>query len=212
MGQTALACWHCVAVSRNSCSLRCAQSRSSSRFSEPISSQSMFSADNASKSSLVITLWLRVLRADRVSASDGSVASELPLCWALHFSSHFFLALQSSNDKCALTNTTTSVQWPLFQDTLGKLVPERYNQSGINWGKRWWGLGMLWHQLDRMQTICTLLQTDNHTNTSLHNFYGPDTVPDTQPKVLKNWSVHYTHTPVQRPFFQDYPGEPEPER
>ena len=23
-----------------------------------------------------------------------------------------------------------------------------------------------WHQLDHMQTICTLLQTDNHTNTS----------------------------------------------
>jgi len=25
--------------------------------------------------------------------------------------------------------------------------------------------GMQWHQLDHMQTICTLLQTDNHTNT-----------------------------------------------
>jgi len=25
-------------------------------------------------------------------------------------------------------------------------------------------LGMQWHQLDHMQTICTLLQTDNHTN------------------------------------------------
>jgi len=28
------------------------------------------------------------------------------------------------------------------------------------------GLGMQWHQLDHMQTICTSLQTDNHTNTS----------------------------------------------
>ena len=27
-----------------------------------------------------------------------------------------------------------------------------------------------WHQLDHMQTICTLLQTDNHTNTSPLNF------------------------------------------
>jgi len=26
---------------------------------------------------------------------------------------------------------------------------------------------MQWHQLDHMQTICTSLQTDNHTNTSL---------------------------------------------
>ena len=32
---------------------------------------------------------------------------------------------------------------------------------------------MQWHQLDHMQTICTSLQTDNHTNTL--NFYtlGP---------------------------------------
>jgi len=27
-------------------------------------------------------------------------------------------------------------------------------------------LGRQWHQLDHMQTICTSLQTDNHTNTS----------------------------------------------
>jgi len=35
------------------------------------------------------------------------------------------------------------------------------------------GLGMQWHQLDHMQTICTSLQTDNHTNTSSLNFYSP---------------------------------------
>jgi len=29
---------------------------------------------------------------------------------------------------------------------------------------------MQWHQLDHMQTICTSLQTDNHTNTSSLNF------------------------------------------
>jgi len=32
-------------------------------------------------------------------------------------------------------------------------------------------LGWQWHQLDHMQTICTSLQTDNHTNTSSLNFY-----------------------------------------
>jgi len=34
---------------------------------------------------------------------------------------------------------------------------------------------MRWHQLDHMQTICTSLQTDNHTNinTSSLNFYRP---------------------------------------
>jgi len=35
-------------------------------------------------------------------------------------------------------------------------------------------LGRQWHQLDHMQTICSSLQTDNHTNTSSLNFYRPD--------------------------------------
>ena len=34
------------------------------------------------------------------------------------------------------------------------------------------GFGM--RQLDNMQTICTSLQTDNHTNTSSLNFYRSD--------------------------------------
>ena len=38
-------------------------------------------------------------------------------------------------------------------------------------------------QLDHMQTICTSLQTDNHTNTSSLNFYRPDDLPDAQPTV-----------------------------
>jgi len=44
---------------------------------------------------------------------------------------------------------------------------------------------MQWHQLDHMQTICTSLQTDNHTNTSSLNFYWPDALPDAQPAVSK---------------------------
>ena len=41
-------------------------------------------------------------------------------------------------------------------------------------------LGVLrwqWHQLDHMQAICTSLQTDNYTKTSL-NFYSPDALLD----------------------------------
>jgi len=34
-------------------------------------------------------------------------------------------------------------------------------------------LGKQWHQLDHMQTICILLHTNNHTNTSSFNFYRP---------------------------------------
>ena len=44
-------------------------------------------------------------------------------------------------------------------------------------------LGWQWHQLDHMQTNCTSLQTDNHTDTSSLSFYRPDALPDTQPSV-----------------------------
>jgi len=40
-------------------------------------------------------------------------------------------------------------------------------------------------QLDRMQIICTSLQTDNHTNTSSLNVYRPDALPAAQPTVSK---------------------------
>jgi len=38
-------------------------------------------------------------------------------------------------------------------------------------------MGWKWHQLDNMQVICTLLQTDNHASTSSLNFYRPDALP-----------------------------------
>ena len=46
-----------------------------------------------------------------------------------------------------------------------------------------------------MQTICTSLQTDNHTNTSSLNFYWPDAVSTNSVKTLKAWcTAWYTHT------------------
>ena len=74
-----------------------------------------------------------------------------------------------------------------FSGQLGKPVPEKYHQSGFKWGKRWWGFGMQRHQLDHMQTICTLLQRDNHTSTVLLNFYRLDALSDAQPTVSKHW-------------------------
>jgi len=38
--------------------------------------------------------------------------------------------------------------------------------------------GWQWHQLDHMQTICALLQTDNHTNPSSLKFYSLDALSD----------------------------------
>ena len=59
-------------------------------------------------------------------------------------------------------------------------------------GRRWCGLGMKWHQLDHMQTICTSLQTDNHTSTSSLNFYRPGALRDAQRTVSKHWSQIHT--------------------
>ena len=47
-------------------------------------------------------------------------------------------------------------------------------------------LGWNWHQLDHMKTICTSLQTDNHTNTPSLNFYRSDAVPDAQPTASEH--------------------------
>jgi len=43
-----------------------------------------------------------------------------------------------------------------------------------------------WHQLDHMQIICTLLQTDNHASTSPLIFYSPDALPATKPTGSKH--------------------------
>ena len=48
-----------------------------------------------------------------------------------------------------------------------------------------------WQQLDHMQTVCTSLQTDNHTNTSSPSFYRPDALSDAQPTVSKHWRQVY---------------------
>jgi len=37
------------------------------------------------------------------------------------------------------TSYTTMIYWRLFEDSLGKLVPESQNHSGFYWSKRWWG-------------------------------------------------------------------------
>jgi len=59
-------------------------------------------------------------------------------------------------------------------------------------GKSFWILleqeimGWQWHQLDHMQIICTLLQTDNHASTLPLNFYRLDALPAAQPTASKH--------------------------
>jgi len=47
-------------------------------------------------------------------------------------------------------------------------------------------LGWQWHQPDHTQTICTSLQTDNHTSTSSLNFYTPNALPDARQTASKH--------------------------
>jgi len=77
----------------------------------------------------------------------------------------------------SLFSGTTWVSW---HQNLGKssLDLNEARDDGV--------MGWQWHQLGNMQTICTSLQTDNHTNTPLLNFYRPDAVPDAQPTVSKH--------------------------
>ena len=69
--------------------------------------------------------------------------------------------------------------------------------------------GWQWHQLDHMQTICTSLQTDNHTNTSSVNVYSPDALPAAQPTASKHWRQQHRHTHNRlMAICPDYPGRP----
>jgi len=76
-----------------------------------------------------------------------------------------------------------------------------------------------------MQTTCTSLQTDNHTNTSSFNFYRPDALSDAQPTTLSTegklvqpaiyptmsevtvskstWAVNFNTTKYYPDFFLD---------
>jgi len=59
-------------------------------------------------------------------------------------------------------------------------------------GKPFWILleqemmGWQRHQLDHMQIICTLPQTDNHASTSPLNFYSLNALPAAQPTASRH--------------------------
>ena len=64
------------------------------------------------------------------------------------------------------------------------------------------------HQLDHMQTTCTSLQTDNHTNTSSLNFYRSDALPDAQPCQSTEGIHTHTHTHTHTRLMALIPGLP----
>jgi len=58
---------------------------------------------------------------------------------------------------------TTTVLRPFVQDHPGELVRKWWTILGFTEAET---MGWQWHQLDHMQVICTLLQTDNLTSTT----------------------------------------------
>ena len=105
-----------------------------------------------------------------------------------------------STEKTTVTTLLRVIPWLALELLLLLLHPFNGLFSRITWVSQYqkgktsldlhearWGLGMQWHQLDHMQTICTSLQTDNHTKTPSLNFYRPDALPDTQPTASKHW-------------------------
>jgi len=86
------------------------------------------------------------------------------------------------------TSTTTPVEQPLSSTTyMGKPAPDIGKTSlDLNEATDDGVLACQWHQLDHMQTVCTSLQTDNHTNTSSLNVYRLDALPGAQPTVSKH--------------------------
>jgi len=54
----------------------------------------------------------------------------------------------------------------------GRKAPKDKTSLDLNEARDNEVLGWQWHQLDHMQTVCTSLQTDNHTNTSSLGFFA----------------------------------------
>ena len=106
----------------------------------------------------------------------------LPLLLQFLFTWHF--VHWHSHKRVLLLHTFNS----LFSRTT---LVRRYqkDKTGLDWNDARDDavLEWQWHQLDHTQTICILLQTDNHNNTSSLDFYRPDALPDTQPTVSKHW-------------------------
>jgi len=90
-----------------------------------------------------------------------------------------------------------------FPGQPGRAGTRKANQSGLKRGKRWWGFGMQWHQVDHMQKSAPRSRQIT-TPTCHHSIFTG--------QMLFLMSNHtHTHTRLMA-LFRDYPGEPLPER
>ena len=71
------------------------------------------------------------------------------------------MLLKAGISNSSLNHNTNLVAF--FQDNLSKPVPKGQTILDFTEAEM---MGWQWDQLDHMQVICTLIQTDNHANTS----------------------------------------------
>jgi len=100
---------------------------------------------------------------------------------------HNGINIETFTDKMVLIHSTKkSIDHPFSQTTWVSQYQKGETSLDLNDARDDGVLGWQWHQLDRMQTICTSLKTDNHINTSSLNFYRSDALPDAQPTASKH--------------------------
>ena len=118
-----------------------------------------------------------------VAVADCSHCLEFHSAHHRHLASHTTTTTTTLHLFSGLFSRTTLVNW--YQKGRTSLDLNDTRDDGV--------LGWQWHQLDHMQTICTLLQSDNHTNTSSLNFTGQMLflTPNQQCQSTEGRFLHY---------------------
>ena len=108
-----------------------------------------------------------------------------------------------------ITHTHTPVQWPFSKTTwVSQYQKVKTNLDVTEARDSEWQ----WHQLGYMQ-VCASLQTDIHASTPPLGFFTGRMpfLPPNQHQSTEGNDITHTHTRLTA-LFQDYPGEPVPER
>jgi len=111
-------------------------------------------------------IWYDYADGNKMHSMQEILATEDNQALLHQLNGHFSRTTNKQN------NTTTTTLHPfngLFSTTTWVSRYQKGKTSlDLNGARNGGVLGWQWHQLDHTQTICTSLQTDNHTNTPSH--------------------------------------------
>ena len=147
-------------------------------------------------------------------------SGRMKLCWAASFCISVWTA--TACDCWLMEQINEQILHP-FNDLFSRTTWVSHYQKGktsldLNDAR---GFGMQWHQLGHMQTICTSLQTDNHSNSSSLNFLQAGCSswrPTNSVKALKAVNTDHNsryfsqvqctqfHCPMHKGITQQYTG------